>query len=660
VYRPDGREVASAGVDGTIRIWDASTGRTVRVLRGHAGGVFRLAYRPPDGRYLASTGVKDGKVRVWDTATEKEVFDCSHEHPAVLGVAYSPDGRLLASSSWDKTVRFWNAADGRPVGAPIRHTDELGVLAFRPRDGREVAVAAFDKSVKFWNVPTGDAQSGQPVRSFAGGAGINTIIAFSPDGRYLATSGGENRIVSVWDVTNDREPIWSLRGQTDALPVVAYSPDGRLLAVASVDQTVRILDALTGRAVRTLRGHRAMLGSVAFSPDSRQLATAGNDAIVKIWDLTDLETNAGPECVPLGIHPRGVLSLAFNPDSASLASAGSDGIIRFWNATTGRQPHPLLSLASPPFALAAFVNARVATIDAEVRTLKLHGAAIVGVVYSLDGKRMVTASDDGTVIVREIATGREIVSLPVPAGPVRCVVFGAEGRRLATATGDRTITLWDAASGREIRTLRGHGDTVQSVALSPDGRWLAAADLLGTLQVWDTDTGELICTRQAQPGNPTERLVETLRAVPSSRAQVRSSSSVVFSSDGKRLAWTGGDYSVTIWEVSALARPSASQSDTAAEPITCYGHNGLVTSLVFSPEGRRLVSADEDGVVKLWDTKTGQEALTLRGHAGVLGGPAGAVRTVAFSPDARLLAAAGDDGTITIWDGTPLDRNPGR
>jgi WD40 repeat protein/serine/threonine protein kinase len=647
VYRPDGRQLASAGVDGTVRIWDARTGQTVLVLPGHARGVFRLAYRPPDGRYLASTGVNDGKVRVWDTSTGKEVFNCSHEHPSVLGVAYSPDGRLLASSSWDRTVMIWDANTGESSRLLFRHTHELGVLAFRPPDGSQLAVAASDNTVRLLDVTTGQA-----LHTFPGATGINNVIAFSPDGRRLAAGGADNRIVSVWDVTNGHE-VWAVRGHTDALPVVAFSPDGRLLASASVDQTVRIWDPATGRAVRTLRGHRAMLGSVTFSPDSRQLASAGNDAIVKIWDVTDLETNAGPESVPLGRHPQGVRTLAFSPDSASLASAGPDGTVRIWDATTGRQPHPLLVLSSPSLVLPALVNARVVTTGPGLRTFEGHRGTVTSAVFSPDGKRMASAGEDGTVLVRDATTGRVIFPLPVPAGPVRSVVFSADGQRLATASGDKTVTVWDAVSGREVRTVHGDGDAIHSVAFRPDGRWLAAADVVGTLQVWDTATGEVICTRRAQPGNPTERLVETLRAVPPSGAQARSTSCVVFSSDGRRLAWTGEDFTVAIWDSSALAPSSSPRLDTKVEPITCRGHTGLVTGLAFSPDGKRLVSAGEDGVVKLWDTGTGQEALTLRGSPSV-------VRSVAFSIDARLLAAAGDDGTITIWDGTPLDRDPGR
>jgi WD40 repeat protein len=521
------------------------------------------------------------------------------------------------------------------------------VVAIRP-DGRELAIAAFDNTVILRD------QTNGRTRTIPGATGVNTFIAFSPDSGRLAVGGGDNRIVTVWDVTDPEgngKVVWALPGRGDTLPVVAFSPNGRLLAVASVDQTVWICDAASGQVLRSLRGHRAMLGSVAFSPDSRQLATAGNDAIVKVWDVTDLATNVGPEFLLVGRHSQGVHSLAFSPDNKSLVSAGPDGYVRFWDATMGRSPNSLLALAPPPFLRTALVNALAATTGSELRSFQGHRGAISCAVFSPDGKRVASAGDDGTVRLRDAVTGREIVSLRVPAGPVRSIVFSADGQRLATASGDRTVTVWDAASGGEIRSFQGDGDMIHGVAFRPDGRWLAAVDVIGTLQVWDPATGAVICTRRAQPGNTAKLLVERLRGAAPSRAQTRTASCVVFSSDGKRLAWTSEDLTVAIWDLSTI--PSGSLPDTADAPIACLGHTGFVTSLAFSPDGNRLVSADEDGVVKLWDSKTGQEALTLQGHASAL-------RSVAFSPDGRLIAAAGNNGTITIWDGTPLDRDPGR
>jgi WD40 repeat protein len=307
---------------------------TLRTLRGHTAPVWSVAFSP-DGRRLAS-GSWDNTIKLWDVETGQEVRTLRGHTGGVWSMAFSPDGRLLASGSVGGTVKLWDVGvatkdfSSPPEVRTLRgHSGGVLSVAFSP-DGRLLASnsvyytkTTFYSAVELWNVETG-----QKVRTLSG-APVGSV-AFSPDGRLLA-AGSDEGTVKLWDVgvaTKDFSSppeVRTLRGHTGGVESVAFSPDGRLLASASSDQTVKLWDVATGQEVRTLRGHTWAVTSVAFSPDGRLLASASGDQTVKLWDVA-----TGQEVRTLSGHNGGVESVAFSPDGRLLASGSSDGTVRIW------------------------------------------------------------------------------------------------------------------------------------------------------------------------------------------------------------------------------------------------------------------------------------------------------------------------------------------
>jgi Tol biopolymer transport system component len=275
-FSPDGRLLASAGDDGTVRLWDPASGEHQRTLTGHRESVRGVAFSP-DGRQLAS-GSRDGTVRLWDPASgDHQRTLTGYDRYSVYAVAFSPDGRLLASGSGDGTVRLWDPASGERQRTLTGYRDSIGAVAFSP-DGRLLASGSYDGAMELW-----DPASGERQRALTDHRSPVSGVAFSPSGRLLA-SGSTDDTVKLWDPASGQLQR-TLTGHRFCVYAVAFSPDGRLLASAGLSGTVMLWDPVSGERQRSLTDKNLVRG-VAFSPDSRLLASASGDGTVRLWLLT--------------------------------------------------------------------------------------------------------------------------------------------------------------------------------------------------------------------------------------------------------------------------------------------------------------------------------------------------------------------------------------
>jgi eukaryotic-like serine/threonine-protein kinase len=629
----------------------------------------------------------------WQRKMSQGHITLTWHHGGVDSVAFSPDGKQLASTSRDGMVKVSNAATGQLIrffGADsfafdIRQPDEQWhqvviyarsenpfyptSVVFSP-DGRRLAAGGrerMDRTVKVW-----DAATGQEIRTFIGHINEARAVSFSPNGQWLASAGSDGT-VKVWDAVTGQE-IRTLKGHTNGVTGVAFSPDGQRLASASSDRSVKLWDAGTGQEIRTLMGHTSYVSSVAFSPDGQRLASASEDRTVKVWDAV-----TGQEIRTLIGHTAAVTSVAFSPDSKRVAAAGLDQTVKVWDAVTGQEIRTLkghtnvvTSVAFSPDGqrlASASYDRSVKLWDAvpaqETLTFTGHTLPVVSVAFSPDGQRLASASSDNTVKVWDAATGQEIRTLKGHTDGVNSVSFSPDGQRLASAGSDNTVKVWDAVTGQEIRTLMGHTAAVSSVAFSPDSQRLASASMSmdNTVKVWDATTGQVIRTLKhhhwimsvafspdgqrlasAEGGDRTVMVWDaaTGQGIRTLKGHIGLVHSLAFSPDGQRLASASSDNTVKVWDAA-----------TGQETFNLKGHHGQVFSVAFSPDGRRLASASEDSTVKLWDAATGQETLTLKGHSGL-------VVCVAFSPDGERIASAGQDKTLKVWDARPLASDPAK
>ncbi|AOP50582.1 AAA family ATPase [Streptomyces lydicus] len=527
---------------------------------------------------------------------------------AVYLTSFSPDGRFLATASYDRTVRLWdvrNRAHPKPLGKPLSgNTSWVSSAVFSP-DGRTLASAGDDGTIRLWDVrdPGRPEPLGAPL---TGHAGTIYLIAFSPDGRTLA-SAGEDHTVRLWDLSKRSRPtaLRALTGHTAAVRSVAFSPDGRVLAAGGDDHTIRLWNTADPRRPKpldaVLRGHTDTVHSVAFSPDGRTLASGSADDTIRLWDVTDPGHAAGLGA-PLTGHTGPVWSVAFSPNGRTLAAGSADSTASLWNVSDPAFP----SQVGEPLAGSS--------------------GEMYAVSFSPDGRTLATGSGDSKA---------RLWSVPTADMVGRSGAFRPDGRVLATAAGDGRIRLWDVRRpGRPVTLGRPFMEAdggQRSLVFSPDGHTLAVLNGKAKLSLWNV----------TDPARP------VLAGPPLAlRTRFAGTHALAYSPDGRTLATVYGDHTIQLWNVSDPAR-----AVPLGKPLS--RHRGYINALVFSPDGNTLASGSADGTVRLWDItdprRTTPLGDPLRGHVAP-------VNALAYSPDGRTLASGSDDDTVRLWDVTdPLD-----
>ena len=590
-FSPDGRRLATAGWDGVVRIWDATTLNELLPLTGHAGRVQCLAFSP-DGNLLASGG-EEGSLRCWNAAPLPErprhqplrTFPGSEE--PIYALALTPDGRRLVSAGEDHTARVWDVETGRQL-AFRKNKYAVKAVAVRP-DGQAVASAsdAEGNLVRIW-----DPRTGADVCQLRGHTGGVAAVAYHPDGVRLA-SGSTDGTVRLWD-TGTREQLHQFIQLPFWVYAVAFTPDGYRLAAAGEDGAIYLWEVATRQLLHVLRGHTQRVVALSFHPDSIHLASASLDGTVRIWESL-LRTE---ERLMEGARGRG---LAWSPDGQHIAMSGAGGTLKVWDHRSGRR----------------------------VLTLRGHADEITAAVFSPDGRQLITAGWDGA-----IRFGDTVLDAPalwageshrLVGQPLHVCGLGVlpDGKRAISGGDDRTIRVWDIGTGRELRRWVGSDDRIYGLAATPDGTRVVVAGADSNLRVWDIASGRELWRLKGHGG-----AIFALAVTPDGRHAL----------GGGGFVWDGGwksgpDLDLHLWDVESGREVARNFS----------GHRGGIWSVAVSLDGRRAASASMDGTARVWDIDTGREVQRFDGHHAE-------VRSVAFLPDGNRLLSAGMDRHLRLWD----------
>jgi RNA polymerase sigma factor (sigma-70 family) len=617
-FSPDGKALFSGGQDGRVRMWDLASGKLQRVFKRRKAHLnerdsLTAVAVCPNGKVLAAAWGEG--LQLWDVRTAKELRTL--ESGLVFALAFTPDGKHLASGSGrDGDIRIFDVASGLELRRLPWHPNGVTHLACQP-GGKVIVSASLSAGVPGLLVNVGDLTTGKQLSSVF--HPIDPPLALSPDGKTLAAGGVGKATVLLLDVMTGKE-VCGFAGHPHGVNAVTFSPDGQTVASTGPDETIRWWDRATGKVIRkvTWRGPRAVPinwpGRLAFTPDGKTLVASCGDSTLRLWDMATGKQRQGPEG-----HEGGVDAVALSPDGKTLAScSGEDHTARLWDAATGRPLHVLR-----------------------------HPASVRRVLFSPDGKRILSGGGDGAVRVWDAATGKVVRTIRLSdadqgEGPeqVLDLALTADGKRvislslgqggLKVAGQGYRLTTWDIATGKRFSQREADDDPLS--ALSADGRLLAGLAGAG-VAVREAATGKE--TRSLPVPEGDDNFWYPLAFSPSHKLLATVSSKRVVNGAGRRVA-----YMVRVWEV-------ATGKELWKCPTPCWGK-----AMAFSPDGKALAWAG-DNVFAVHDAATGKELFRREGLDTC-------ALSLAFSSDGARLATGLSNATVLIWDVREPGQGPRR
>ncbi|MBW4621919.1 MAG: NACHT domain-containing protein [Cyanosarcina radialis HA8281-LM2] len=548
------------------------------------GDILGVAFSP-DARHIA-TSHDSGEVYVWQVEDGQQIAAFRGIASWINSIAFSRDSETLVISNADRVVKQLDIASGTVRREFHGHKGVVLSVAIN-RDGSLLASGGEEGIVKIW-----DLQTGKCLNVLDGNQGWLGAVAFDPaphpDGGDRIASGGSDCNVRLWDVRSG-QTLQILEGHAQGILAIAFSPDGQIIASSSIDGTIRLWDAQTGGAIAVWPGHAATTWTLAFSPDGRTLASGSEDQTIKLWEAKTQHCYR----TLLG-HTAVVQSVAFSPDGHVLVSAALNQSIRLWDVQTGHS----------------------------LKTWQGYSKIVSSVAFHPEGRILASCHGDKALRLWDVQTGDCLSCLQKHTDRISSAAFSPDGQLLASGSFDRTICLWDVKSGNFLRAFR-TPNWVSSVAFSRDGSLLASSGLDRFVRLWDVKTGQ--CLRVFEPG---------VNWIPS----------VAFSPKEQYLATSSQDGIVKLWH-----------PDASDPLLTLEGHARQTMAIAFDPLERRLASGSDDCTIKLWDLQTGKCLQTLEGHTYP-------IMSISFHPQGNLLVSGGFDRTLKLWDlerGTSIDTLPG-